>query len=111
MATDFTFKNVPESIINTQYELNEWPQKYQTKGETGFSYTPLLWEHSFIVTAMLRIGVKLYYSPSTETFKEFIDLIEELGKQHPNKTEYEVETIRLLNDVYNAGGLIDWIEE
>lgn len=109
MATDFTFKNVPEHIINNNYELNEWPQNYCENGETGFSYSPLVWEGSFIVPLLREHNI--YYSPGREQFKDFIDQVNREAKEQSKISDYERETILLLNDIYNAGGEIDWVEE
>ena len=109
MATDFTFKNVPESVINKHYKLDEWPQNYGSEGETGFSYTPLIMDDSFIVGLLIKHNI--YYSPSREDFKEFLDDVDANAETQPELSDYELETVSLLNDVYLAGGLIDWIEE
>lgn len=109
MATDFTFKNVPESVINIPYELDEWPQNYCEPGATGFSYTPLIMDGSFIVGLLLKHNI--YYSPSREQFKDFLDDVNAKAETQPVLSDYERETVSLLNEVYLAGGEIDWIEE
>ena len=118
MATDFTFKNVPSCVINKNYKLNEWPQDYGEAGLTGFSYTSLIMNNSFIIGVLAKHN--LYYSPTREQFFSFLLDVNvtymHLVLRSIREPEYvidktEQEVVLLLNDIYHSGGNIDWIEE